>query len=92
MKYYAIAAQSNKNGKMCYLCNDIIYDYDLSYNVHDAVQFGSEEKARYCYNELKKNKDNEHRRNFMAFLYGHYSNYKIVQVETTIHKVIDLEV
>ena len=35
MKYYAIAAQSNKNGKMCYLCNDIIYDYDLSYSVHD---------------------------------------------------------
>ena len=73
-------------------CHDIIYDYDLSYNVHDAVQFDSEVKAKYCYNELKKNKDNEHRRNFMAFLYGNYSNYQIVQVETTIHKVIDLEV
>ena len=63
----------------------------LSYNVHDTVQFDSEVKARYCYNELKKNKDNEHRRNFMAFLYGNYSNYQIVQVQTTIHKVIDLE-
>lgn len=92
MKYYTIAAQSNKNGKMCYLCHDIIYDYDLSYNVHDSVPFDSEAKARCCHNELKKNKDNEHRRNFMAFLYGNYSNYQIVKVETTIHKVIDLEV
>ena len=54
MKYYTIATQSNKNGKMCYLCHDIIYDYDLSYNVHDAVQFDSEIKARDCYNELKR--------------------------------------
>lgn len=92
MNYYAIAAQSNKNGKMCYLCHDIIYDYNLSYNVHDAVQFDLEVTARDCYNKLKKNKNNEHRRNFMAFLNGNYSNYQIVNVETTIHKVIDLEV
>ena len=90
MKYYAIAAQSNNNGRMCYLCHNILYDYDLSYNKHDAVQFDSWLKAISCYNELKSNRDNEHRRNFMAFLYDNYSNYQIVQVETTVHKVIDL--
>lgn len=90
MKYYAIATQNNNDSKMCYLCHNIIYDYDLSNNVHDAIQFDSEEKARSCYNKLKNNRNNEHRQNLMAFLYDNYFNYQIVKVTTVVEKVIDL--